>query len=125
MLNVLLSPSKSHTIIDFGSNDTILGADMLSGGGDGVADGNVEFSEGVELLAGEKGEEMFCDVTSNVSMMTHEICAFFHFPFFFPLTPSSSSSSLSSQDIINTNVFIAYAKSICFNSIMLFIFSTM
>ena len=113
MLNVLLSSSKSHTIIDFGSNDTILGADMLSGGADGVADGNVEFSE---LLTGEKGEEMFCDVTSNVSMMTHEICAFFHFTFFFPLissfplTPSSSSSSLSSQDIINNECVYCICK---------------
>jgi len=86
ILNVLLSPSKSHTIIDFGSNDTILGADMLSGGGDGVADGNVEFGE-EELLTGEEGEEIFCDecITSNASMITHEICAFFHFPSFFPL----------------------------------------
>ena len=89
---------------------------MLSEGGDGVADGNVEFSEGVELLAGEKGEEMFCDVTSNVSMMTHEICAFFHFPFFFPLILSfplifsSSSSSPSSQDIINNECVYCICK---------------
>jgi len=61
----------------------ILGADMLSGGANGVANGNVEFGE-EELLT---GEEIFCDefITSNASMMTHEICAFFHFPLFFPL----------------------------------------
>ena len=119
ILNVLLSPSKSYTIIDFGSNDTIFGAD-----------GNVEeeFSEveallmgGEELLAGDRGKEKFCEefiTTSSANIMTLKSCAFFRSLFSFLLISSAMFLAIFTNynnEFKILSMLIAHAKSTCFN----------
>jgi len=90
MLNVLLSLSKSYTIIDFGSNDTILGADGNVEGGFGEVEALL--TGGEELLTGDRGKEKFCEeliTTSSANIMTLEICAFFRSLFSFLLISST------------------------------------